>query len=209
MKRFVRNASPDFWREREDAWLESAPRTSGKDAFRNRKYERRTLADWFHELVRPDDHPRNCAYCDGPLGETSPPTIDHFIPEREAPTLGLSRENLYPACSSCNTTYKRDQWDVFLIRPEKLDEKWIEVEYDGELRPAPDLAPVAARYVRYTIEILGLNEPPRPRARARAWQTVVNASRAGNHAFIEQLAAEGPYRLVVERFLASRSEASR
>ena len=85
MKRFVRNASPDFWREREDAWLESAPRTSGKDAFRNRKYERRTLADWFHELVRPDDHPRNCAYCDGPLGETSPPTIDHFIPEREAP----------------------------------------------------------------------------------------------------------------------------
>lgn len=205
MRRFERAACPAFWSEREAAWLASAPRSSGKDAFRSRTFENRPLARWFHELVRASDPSRNCAYCDGPLGETTPPTIDHFIPEREAPELGLSWENLYPACGACNSVHKRDQWDVFLLRPEAVEDQWFDVDpQDGQIRPAPDLDPITSRYVRYTIELLGLDTPERRRARRRAWHTVFNAWNADNIADVETLRTEGPYRLVVERFLAAR-----
>ncbi len=202
MKRFVRAGCPDFWRDREATWKASDPRSTGKDAFKQRTHEGRAIGRWFHDLVRVDGQPKNCAYCDGRLNDTSPESIDHFIPEREAPDLGLSWENLYPACMWCNSTHKRDQWDVFLLRPEHIDEAWFDVDpQSGEIRPAGELDPVSARYVRFTVEILGLNKPDRPRTRLNVARDARNAWFAGDQERVLEMAREGPHRLVAERFI--------
>lgn len=210
MKRFGRAACPDFWADREAAWKASDPRTSGKDAFTNRKHENRSIGRWFHELVRADGHTRNRAYCDGPLGETSPDTIDHFIPERLTPELGLSWRNLYPACTSCNSTRKRDRWEMVLIRPEEAEDWWFDFDpQTGEIRPAADLDPITACRVEVTLEIFGLDHEVRRRARVRVWTSLLNAWKHPRDDFtIDDYVTQGPYRWVAERFVAAMTAPS-
>ncbi|HSN97353.1 MAG TPA: hypothetical protein VLS89_03610, partial [Candidatus Nanopelagicales bacterium] len=81
-----RQPEPPFWAPREARYLEGS--RSAKQALHGLQHERRSLADWFHERVRPAGEAQLCAYCDGLLEETSPRTIDHFIPEHADRELG-------------------------------------------------------------------------------------------------------------------------
>lgn len=207
MKRFLRGAAPTFWGERERDWKASDPRSSGKDALRNRTREGRSLARWFHDQVRAAGEPHNCAYCDGSLRETSPETIDHFIPEHLTPELGLAWRNLYPACVTCNTTHKGVLWDMCLLRPEDVEEHWFDFDPEhGTLAPSIELDPLTAWRVIVTIGLLGLNEEGRCHARRRAWKVISASWHAGHRDFVSEQLAEGPYRLVVQRFIAAASQ---
>ncbi len=206
MRRFERVDAPPFWGAREAAWKASAPRTSGKEALRNREHERRSLASWFHELVRPSEEPRNCAYCDGCLMGTSPETIDHFVPEARDPELGLAWSNLYPACAAYNTTRKGERWDDGLLRPEEFCAKHVVVDMEtGELLPAEDLDPRTISRLTVTIELLGLNEKPRPGLRRRAFREVLAAKRSGDFELSQAQVRQGPYRFIATNVLSEWS----
>jgi 5-methylcytosine-specific restriction endonuclease McrA len=60
-----------------------------------------TAEDWLEILQQ---HKHRCHYCREPFTEESPATIDHVIPLSKS---GLHvKENLVPACRSCNSTKK-------------------------------------------------------------------------------------------------------
>lgn len=168
MSPFRRRAAPAFWRDAEAKWRERGPAQTPGDALHGWRHEGRSLAGAFHDSVREEGEPVLCAYCDGPLRETSPETIDHFVPYRLAQEcghqeLGLSWENLYPACSSCNSSHKRDRWSPFLLRP---DAKGVEDLFSidaltGAVEPAPEASQCAQERVRRTIAFLGLNTKAR------------------------------------------------
>lgn len=171
MMPFPRQPAPEFWNEKERAWLEKEPREEASVALHKRRHEGHSLAWWFHVKVRPPREPHLCAYCDGELGSTSPPTIDHFVPVSYEPSLGLCWLNLFPICATCNTTYKRDTWVPDLVRPDTdAVVGWFSIDYRGELSPNAALDEGTRARVARTIEILGLNAKPRCRARQRVFQ---------------------------------------
>ncbi len=171
MTPFPRQPAPAFWLEKERAWLAKRPPVTASDALHGWKHEGRLLAVCFHEEVRPPREPRLCAYCDGELGATSPPTIDHFVPLAVDPTLGLRWSNLFPTCTTCNTTYKRDAWVPAMVRP---DEDWVVgwfvVNWKGEVAPGGGLDKATRERVQKTIDVLGLNTKARCIARRSVLQ---------------------------------------
>jgi len=199
---FDRQSEPDFWAEKERRWLRGD--TSAKAALHGMQHQSRSLSAWFHEKVRPAREPRLCAYCDGPLKETSPETIDHFIPEHADRSLGLAWTNLFPACATCNSTFKGQKWSCRLVRPDREPvDRWFELDLEtGRLVPALELDRVTRARVRLTIRVLGLNAEERCRARVWTWRSLVNAAKDPVDAmFLEHHASEGPYRVVAALFL--------
>lgn len=82
MKAFSRRPPPPFWIDRVCRFLDLL--ASGEVPAGNKLHDwseqRRSLAAWFHESVRPPGEGAFCAYCDGLLGTQSPGTIDHWVP---------------------------------------------------------------------------------------------------------------------------------
>lgn len=212
MKEFPRQPKPRYWASRERAWIQKlrdwsralplAPRPSAKkDALWSWQREQTRLADRFHAEVRPAEDPSLCAYCDGPLEETSAATIDHFIPEALCPKLGVFWENLFPACSYCNSSCKKDQWSPDLLRPDR-DPVESYFDFDPEtgcLAPIPGASEEIRRKVEETIKIFGLNEGSRPRARCRRWREMNNSWEMIDLESLQESILQGPYRFVAER----------
>jgi uncharacterized protein (TIGR02646 family) len=212
-----RQPAPAAWADKERSYLAKLGKLSGKTALHGWQHESQKLAHWFHAEVRPSGEPSLCSYCDGQLDETSPKTIDHFLPEESFPELGLSWHNLYPACYSCNTLHKRTQWSCSLLRPDadlvSLDEdpsflavfkKWFDFEpMTGALSPAPGAPRTMRARVRLTIRVLGLNERTRCNARKNRWQDLRNAVKHPlDNPRLEEMTLRGPYRFVAIYFLA-------
>lgn len=206
MIRFPRQAEPDFWGQFERRWLYE---TAGAGDPLRWKHQMRTLAEHFHALVRPATEPRNCAYCDGRLRETSPETIDHFIPKKGpgmAWKLGLSWNNLYPACTYCNSTAKRTSGSCFLVRPD-VDpvEQWLFYDPDtGSIEPAPELGRLDRARIRRTLRVLRLNTGTRREERKKLFRELRKAWNTGDHEYIAAASRDGPYRIVVRAFLRSK-----
>lgn len=212
-----RQPAPVAWADKERSYLAKLDKLTGKAALHGWQHESIKLAHWFHAEVRPRGEPTLCAYCDGQLDETSPKTIDHFLPEESFPHLGLSWANLYPACYSCNTLHKKTQWSCSLLRPD-LDlasstedpsfltvfKKWFDFEpMTGVLSPAPGAPRTMRARVRLTIRVLGLNERTRCNARKNRWQDLRNAAKHPlDEPRLEEMSLRGPYRFVAIYFLA-------
>jgi uncharacterized protein (TIGR02646 family) len=157
-------------------------------------------------MVRPPREPRLCAYCDGELGATSPPNIDHFVPVSRDPKLGLRWSNLFPICATCNT-YKRDAWVPDLVRPD-VDwvVGWFSINYKGELSPHGGLDEEIRARIEKTIDILTLNAKARCNARRRVFERVQQLQGAleapaphrplANLKRLAKLLRAGPYRFV-------------
>jgi uncharacterized protein (TIGR02646 family) len=215
MTPFPRRPQPVFWAERDREWR-SGSATDAAAALHKRRHRGRTLAWWFHELVRPVREPRLCAYCDGELGSTSPPNIEHFVPLSRDRALGLAWTNLFPTCSTCNTTYKRDAWIPELVRPDRdWVVGWFEVTWRGALEPSGALDPAIQKRVRATIEVLGLNAKARCIARRQVLERALTlyedieagggARRMGSLKRLMRLLRGGPYRFVSRQAVARRS----
>lgn len=215
MMAFRRRSAPAFWRDKERAYLFKRAGVSAKDALNGWQHDKKTLSRWFRDEVRPEGAPRNCAYCDTRLCESSPETIDHFVPEHAVPEWGLSWQNLYPACYQCNSGAKRTQWSCGLLRPDgdvagaESDNlqaflRWFAFNpYSGKLGPARRLDRKAKARVRLTIRILGLNESTRCEARHDAWNLLdAVAQSPTNRALLDARVKKGPYRFVALLFMA-------
>lgn len=210
MRRFDRQDPPAFWAGYVVRWLgllsrPEAEAPSAKDKLQQWQVASQKLAKWFHDTVRPAGEPSLCAYCDGTLKEQSPETIDHFVPEHRCPQAGLTWANLYPACSSCNSSYKRTRWSWHVVRPD-LDpvDKWFDLDPEsGALRVAPEFERQAGvrRRVNRTIKLFNLNEPTRCRARRTVIRNVSNALTSHDWAHVDDMRQNGPYRFVLERVL--------
>lgn len=206
MIRFPRQSEPEFWGQFERRWLYES---QGKGEPLRWKHEKQTLAEHFHERVRPSGEPRNCAYCDGRLRSTSAETIDHFIPKKGpglAWRLALAWANLYPACSYCNSTAKRTGGSCFLVRPD-VDpiDAWLFYDPEtGSLEPAPELDRLQRARVRRTLRILRLNTATRREERRKLFQELRRAWRSGDNEYIAAARRDGPYRIVVRAFLGAR-----
>ncbi|MEP7121626.1 MAG: HNH endonuclease [Byssovorax sp.] len=213
----ARHPAPAGWADKERSYLAKVPKLSGKAALHGWQHESQKLAHWFHAEVRSRGEPSLCAYCDGQLGETSPRTIDHFLPEESFPELGLSWHNLYPACYSCNTLHKRTQWSCSLLRPDSdlvspeedpsvlaVFKKWFDFEpMTGALSAAPDAPRAMRARVRLTIRVLGLNERSRCNARKNRWQDLRNAVKHPlDEPRLDEMTRLGPYRFVAIYFVA-------
>lgn len=208
MRRFDRQLEPTFWARYEQRWLAKAPKGSA-DPLRW-KHARRTLASRFHELVRPSGEPRNCAYCDGPLGAESRETIDHFVPVEVCDGLALTWTNLYPACDGCNSGAKGARWSCWLVRPDAdpVDE-WVEFdEQTGRLEPSPEIGRRDRARVRLTIAVLGLNAKARCVQRKRLLSELQARWRLGDHDYLRDALLRGPYRFVAVKFAASKKRVS-
>jgi uncharacterized protein (TIGR02646 family) len=216
---FPRQERPTFWAEKERAWPEGLAVDPDAE-LRWPVHEHRSLAWWFHERVRPRREPRLCAYCDGELGVTSPPSIDHFVPVSRDRTLALAWENLYPTCTSCNTSYKRDRWVPEMVRPD-VDPVagWFSLNWRGELSPNGALDASTCRRITRTIEVLGLNAKPRCVARRQvvtlalslheALRTGPPARRLSTLKRLMKLLRGGPYRFAVRRVVTDAAEPAR
>ncbi len=208
MNRFDRQPAPSFWAGKERQYLDRI--TEASDALNKWAHDKKALARWFHECVRPVGEPSNCSYCDGELRLTSSETIDHFIPCHFDRSTGLHWPNLYPACQACNTKFKGTQWSCKLLRPD-VDpvEQWIAFDPDdGKLSPAPERDRKTRARVRLTIRVFGLNEPSRCKARRQVWKNLrnaVNSVEGIDQETLDKYGTEGPYRLVARLFLATRS----
>lgn len=218
MRRLERQAPPDFWAKYVVRWLDllTKPRAeapSAKAKLHQWQVDGRKLTTWFHDGVRPAGEPRLCAYCDGPLTPQSPQTIDHFLPERRCPQVGLMWENLYPAGVSCNSHYKGTRWSRHLARPD-IDpvERWFDCDPEsGKLRVAPEFERVARvrRRVNLTIKLFNLNEPTRCKGRVRVFRELTNALVSHDRAHVDEMKQSGPYRFVIERVLRDLEGLSR
>ncbi len=207
MTPFPRQPEPSFWAEKERAWIEKAAVVSAAKALHGWLHEGRSLAWWFHRRVRPPREPELCAYCDGQLGATSPPSIDHHVPLAQDPSLGLRWLNLFPICTTCNSTYKRDAWSAGMIRPDtEWVVGWFSVTWRGEIEPAAGLDAVTGERVRRTIAVLGLNAKERCLSRRRVLERALelieglgapgSRQRLGRLKRLMKLLRGGPYRFV-------------
>ena len=216
MMPFHRRHAPAFWLEKERQWLDSLNREQWAAADRDplrRQHEGKTLATHFHESVRHGDE-RLCAYCDGALLETTPETVDHFLPRTPRggfPVLALHWDNLFPACQLCNSA-KRDRWSCAILRPD-LDlssnesdlsafGRWFALdEITGKLSPAPEQK---NRHLRYriwrTIRLFRLNRPHRCKARSRERRMLVGL----DDEWLDLICREGPYRFIAQLIRAGR-----
>jgi uncharacterized protein (TIGR02646 family) len=211
MMRFPRREPPAFWAAREARWIEHwrAGDTAGRDPLRW-EHEGRTLAQWFHGEVR-GDAARLCIYCDDRLGTTSPANIDHFLPASVFGVLAIHWHNLYPACTSCNSTYKGARWHCRLLRPD-IDfaadddfDDWFRFEpQSGRLLPAPSADRKRRARVRLTLRVLRLNRPEICLARIDYFKDLVNTDAAR----LEQACVRGPYRFIARGVRAYRRRAA-
>jgi uncharacterized protein (TIGR02646 family) len=204
---FRRQPEPSFWEAKERRWHDLAPGWGRKDPLNDWHHDKRSLASWFHELVREASEPRMCAYCDGPLKEQSRETIDHFLPKHEFRELALSWHNLFPSCDRCNSKYKKERWSCRLVRPDTdpVDDLFDLDEQSGWLRPRADLDWPTRVNVRLTIRVFDLNEGHRVAGRKRVMQEMRNAWKRDpttlerDGSTLEARAALGPYRFVARR----------
>jgi 5-methylcytosine-specific restriction endonuclease McrA len=197
VKALDRQDPPAFWIDRVCRWVDLLE--SGEDPSGNKLHDwsvqKRTLAEWFHDTVRPPGEGAFCAYCDGLLGTQSPETIDHWVPRETCLALALWWGNLFPACAGCQSA-KGTRWSPSWLRPD-VDpvEAWIACDLaTGRLGPADGVNDEALRVrIAQTIDGLGLNRPALVRERWRILRTLYSS------VSIEGLldrAAEGPYRFL-------------
>jgi uncharacterized protein (TIGR02646 family) len=209
MMPFRRQPEPSFWEIKERRWQELAPNWGDRDPLNDWRHQTRSLASWFHELVRDASEPRMRAYCDGSLQEQSRETIDHFLPKHEFPEVALCWTNLFPACDRCNSAYKRERWSCRLVRPDTdpVDELFDFDEQSGRLRPRANLDWPMRVNVRLTIRLFRLNQPHRCEGRKRVWRAMQRAWKRdaptldGDDSTLKECIDQGPYRFVARRCL--------
>ena len=140
--------------------------------------EGQTAREWLlpHLKTMTQGH---CSFCDSfPLDDRSQEPIEHFKPKSHSRfhADAYTWENLYYSCELCQGS-KREQWDESLLRPDSPDysfERFFVFDYTtGEMKSNSLASHEEQERARVTIQLFGLDLPPRRRARClelRKWQ---------------------------------------
>ncbi|MEV1091455.1 HNH endonuclease [Streptomyces microflavus] len=112
-----------------------------------------------------------CMYCGNHMADT----VDHFVPKSLCALRTFFWPNLFLACSTCNSRFKRDQHrsdglvGSLLVDPTRDDP----IEHlDLQLESGHYRAVEGSKKGQWTIDVCGLNEGRRPRAREGAWRSL-------------------------------------
>ncbi len=113
----------------------------------------------------------HCSFCDGfPVEPVSANSIEHFKPKSQFPRLAYAWKNLFYCCSKCQES-KLEDFDRNLLKPDVSDYSFeYYFQYDtktGKIIPNPDRSGFDSQRTEKTIELYGLNEHGRPKARQR------------------------------------------
>lgn len=112
----------------------------------------------------------HCSFCDGFPIETTGDSIEHFRPKAQFPLLSYNWENLFYCCDKCQIS-KLETFDEKLLKPDEVDyyyeNYFIYDTKTGNLEPKPECSDEDKQKALKTIELYGLNEHGRPKARKR------------------------------------------
>jgi uncharacterized protein (TIGR02646 family) len=133
----------------------------------------------------------HCTFCDGFPIETTGDSIEHFIPVTKEPKLAYQWENLFYCCLKCQAS-KGEGYSEKLLRPDvdgySFDHYFQYDTKTGKIIPNIDREHGDQQRAEKTIELYGLNQHGRPKARRRTLKMFV----AGLH----QL-TDFPYRFIL------------
>lgn len=108
-----------------DPWsVEPAVFTERQKTKLRKLYSSRAQSKAIKQIRDPAPPHRCCPVC----GSTDGPSLDHALPQDAFPEFSIVRENLVPACTTCNSTQKRG-----IYRGEKPPERLIHPYYDDWL----------------------------------------------------------------------------
>lgn len=217
MRRFDRQPPPPVWEDFEERWLAEvalalttgAAMPVAKKLWHSWKRDKLKAHSWFLANVTPETRPETCVYCDGEF-DTSPVSIDHFVPESACPILGFHWWNLYPSCSMCNSGQKGARWSRLALRPD-VDpvEEWLDIDPEtGVILPAIEVVddPRIIARIFVTVNLYGLNLAVRCKARLRVWKQMVRELPRMSVQEQVELIAESPYPFVRQRALRALVE---
>lgn len=112
---------------------------------------------------------QRCMYCEDSMGSS----IDHLAPKDKFPHLAFEWDNLFWACSHCNSNEKRNAYPTYRSRPLLIDP----VAQDPRSHIA--LSPFTGRFVgrsrigKRTIAVFGLNREVLAKGRRDAYVSLM------------------------------------
>ncbi len=135
----------------------------------------------------------HCSFCDGfPVEPVSANSIEHFKPKSQFPRLAYVWINLFYCCSKCQES-KLENFDRKLLKP---DVSSYSFEYffqyntkTGEIIPNLDRINYDLQRAEKTIELYGLNDHGRPKARQRTIRMFLDS----NNPILDEF----PYRFIL------------
>ena len=135
----------------------------------------------------------HCSFCDGfPVEPISANSIEHFKPKSQFPRLAYAWKNLFYCCSKCQES-KLENFDRKLLKPDVSEYSFeYYFQYDtktGKIIPNPDRLEIDIQRAEKTIELYGLNEHGRPKARQRTVRMFMDSS--------NPVIDEFPYRFIL------------
>jgi uncharacterized protein (TIGR02646 family) len=139
----------------------------------------------------------HCTFCDAfPVQPVSADSIEHFRPKTLFPLLAYDWENLFYCCSKCQES-KSEKFDENLLKPDLAEYSFeYYFQYDtktGEIIPNPDRLEDDSQKAEKTIELYGLNEHGRPKARQRTVRMFQDSA--------NPVLDEFPYRFVLQNLI--------
>lgn len=115
---------------------------------------------------------QHCSFCDSfPIEPPGKETIEHFRPKSTYEERAYEWDNLFLACSCCQSA-KGEDFDDALLKPDEdgfeFDDWFLADLTDGKLEPHPGLLGVERNRAKMTIELYGLDSPEQ-RAARKLW----------------------------------------
>lgn len=147
-------------------------------------YEKKPVNQHLIPLLRIISN-NHCAFCDGYPMQQMGDTIEHFRPKSKNPELSHQWENLFIACSACQSS-KGNEFDELLLKPDDENysfSKYFTMNSEGFFEPDISLTEFDKKRVIKTIELYGLNKYSRPDERINELQKN-NNNKTGIYRFL-------------------------
>ncbi|MCP5528492.1 MAG: TIGR02646 family protein [Verrucomicrobiales bacterium] len=161
MRKFRREAAPEFLAGRWEAWgreWEERQRKGGSFHWHQVDGEMVNQRLLPGLRAQTQDH---CSFCDAfPVSPPSDPTIEHFRPKSRFPREAYHWPNLHFCCRFCQQQ-KRERYEEDALRPDADDyefERYFRCDFTtGMILVNERASPEDQRQARATIDLYGLN----------------------------------------------------
>ena len=112
-----------------------------------------------------NNHARVCGYCDGAAGDMTDykaaDHIEHFFPKGNYPHLSIHPDNLFAACSGCNTIWKLQENPVTQLRMGMLEDTYHPRLKPGRVDIHIQVQPDPANWSKFMLNLTDTIRPER------------------------------------------------